>query len=105
MSDDLVKQARDHAAGPYAEARRVLDAQTDVTWYEMREALSNLLSHVERLTAPMTGDRAQRRAYLNAAIEAALPISPEDAVELRKVLALLEADARREAALADAIRE
>jgi len=50
MSDDIVKQARD----PIAEARRVLADDTylcGTNVAKLREALANLLSHVERLTA------------------------------------------------------
>jgi chemotaxis protein histidine kinase CheA len=85
-----------------AEARRVLaKLKGSKGWVnvhiadELSEALNNLLSHVERLTAPVTGDRAEAIKWLRH-IRNEWP---------DKIAALLEADARREAALAEAVRE
>jgi hypothetical protein len=44
---------------PYAEARRVLAEYGYIMHPAARAALSNLLSHVERLTAPVTGRRVE----------------------------------------------
>jgi hypothetical protein len=89
---------------PTAEARRVLaklkGSKGWVNTYipdELIEALNNLLSHAERLTAPVTGDRAELVRDLRNMDLAGL----DD--QTRKAADMLEADARREVALAEAL--
>ena len=112
---------------PIAEARRVL-AETPTMALHLWTALSNLLSHVERLTAPVTGDRAELVRQLRATRECSVcdgygvrervDADPKscggcDGTGMvpvyygigERAAALLEADARREVALAGAIRE
>jgi hypothetical protein len=104
-----------------AEARRVLAdvdrAIDDDRYYSMSDpgrtakdflpklqvALSNLLSHVERLTAP-AGDRAELVSWFKHCVENRL-FGVESRQRFKDAAALLEADARREVALAEAIAE
>ena len=86
---------------PIAEARQLL-AWLDKEGYPVgswqHATVTTLLSLVERLTAPVAGDRAELVKRLRSP-----PLFTSALMDA--AAALLEADARREAALIEAIRE
>jgi len=93
------------------EARRVLalsdDDDEQCYENELAEALRNLLTYIECLTAPVTGDRAElvlwHREQADMHRHTAVFKGVSFGERHETTAALLEADARREAALADEV--